>query len=272
MLEPTRSGGLWRGAPCRHVARGASFVPRHWVNSPVTHIIKRGVDVKVSIVSMAACVMVMGLAACSDRNAPAQSAVVQVPLPDEPTAAGLFSPPPDQPEVPVVEADADKAAYQTMEAGYLLDAAAQWGVSSRAGSSVGDEPADTVGYGQANGPELATEKPDGKYWRNQHEAQGVDWLEVGYGRSVQATEVRVVMNGRAAVGGITRVDLIDDSGQPHTVWSGSSDVSTETRGEHTWFVRKFDKTPYKVNAVKLSFGNAVFPGPKRVDAVQLVGR
>jgi hypothetical protein len=235
----------------------------------VAQTIKRGVDVKVSIVAMAACLLVMGLAACSDRNAPAQSTVAQAPLPDEPTAAGMFSPPPDQPDVPVVESDADKAAYQTMEAGYLLERGAQWGVSSRAGSSVGDEPADTVGYGQANGPELATDKPDGQYWRNQHEAQGVDWLEVGYGRSVQATEVRVVMNGRAAVGGITRVDLVDDAGQAHT---GSSDVSTETRGEHTWFARKFDKTPYKVNAVKLSFGNAVFPGPKRVDAVQLVGQ
>jgi hypothetical protein len=224
---------------------------------------QKGVDVKVSIVSVAACLMVLGLASCSDRHGPAQSTVAQAPLPDEPTAAGMFSPPPDQPEVPVVEDVADKAAYQTMEAGYLLQPGAQWGVSSRSGSSVGDEPADTVGYGQANGPELATD---------QHEAQGVDWLEVGYGRSVQATEVRVVMNGRAAVGGITRVDLIDDAGQPHTVWAGSSDVSTETRGEHTWFVRQFDKTPYKVNAVKLSFGNAVFPGAKRVDAVQLVGR
>lgn len=214
----------------------------------------------------------LGLTSCSDRHPPAQSTVAQAALPDEPTGAGLFSPPPDQPEVPVVESDADRAAYQTMEAGYLVDAGGQWGVSSRSGSSVGDEPADTVGYGPSNGPELATEKPDGHYWRNQHDSEGVDWLEVGYGRSVQASEVRVVMNGRAAVGGITRVDLIDDAGQPHTVWAGSSDVSTETRGEHTWFVRKFDKTPYKVNAVKLSFGNAVFPGAKRVDAVQLIGR
>jgi hypothetical protein len=224
--------------------------------------------VKSRIVCVAACLGLMGLGGCSDRRSEASATMA---LPDEPTAAGLTSPPPDQPEVPDGVSEQDAQAYRTMEQSFLAEPGAQWGVSSRSGSSVGDEPSDTVGYGQRNGPELATEKPDGQYWRNQHDNQGVDWLEVGYGRSVQATEVRVVMNGRAAVGGITRVDLIDDTGQPHTIWSGSSEVSAETRGEHTWFVRKFDKTPYKVNAVKLSFGNAVFPGAKRVDAVQLIG-
>jgi hypothetical protein len=229
---------------------------------------ERGVGVNSWIARLTVSLTLVWLGACSDHQAPAMS---QVPLPDEPTAAGLMSPPPDQPEVPEGVPPSDVMAYEAMEQSYQAEPSGQWGVSSRAGSSVGDEPTDTVGYGQRNGPELATDKPDGQYWRNQHDNQGVDWLEVGYGRSVQATEVRVVMNGRAAVGGITRVDLIDDAGQPHTIWAGASDVSTETRGPHTWFVRKFDKTPYKVNAVKLSFGNAVFPGAKRVDAVQLIG-
>lgn len=220
------------------------------------------------IVRLTVILGLVSLGACSDQPGEPESSVA---LPDDPTAAGLVSPPPDQPELPTGVTEADAQAYRAMAQGYLADPSAQWGVSSRAGSSVGDEPTDTVGFGQSNGPELATDKPDGQYWRNQHLDQGVDWLEVGYGRSVHATEVRVVMNGRAAVGGITRVDLIDDAGQPRTIWAGSGDVSVETRGEQTWFVRQFDKTPYKVNAVKVSFGNAVFPGAKRVDAVQLVG-
>lgn len=223
------------------------------------------------IVRFAVSLSLVWLAACSERQAPSPSSVAQLPLPEDPTAAGLLTRPADQVEVPELVDEADKQAYLAMEQSFLAEPGAQWGVSSRSGSSVGDEPSDTVGHGQHHGPEQATEKPDGQYWRNQHDNQGVDWLEVSFGRSVQATEVRVVMNGRAAVGGITRVDLMDDAGQPHTIWSGSSEVSTETRGEHTWFVRKFDKTPYKVNAVKLSFGNAVFPGAKRVDAVQLIG-
>ncbi len=218
--------------------------------------------------------LIAGLVACSERPAEGEGALprstqtADAALPDEPTGAG---PAPDQPEVPDGLTDFDKQAYLEMEDRYLRDPGAQWGVSARAGSTVGDEATFDPTLGGEGGADQATQRPDGRYWLNHHMAQGQDWLEVGFGRSAHAKEIRVVLNGRAAVGAITRVDVIDDADQPHTLWSGQSSTSVETRGPHTWFVLNFDKTPYKVNAVKVTFGNALVPGVKRVDAVQLVG-
>lgn len=82
---------------------------------------------------------------------------------------------------------------------------------------------------------------------------GFDWLEAGFAKPVAATEVR------------------DAQGQWHTVWSGLSDVKEDKRGSHTWFLRSFEKTPYRANAVKVTIVNNVERGYKVVDAVQLVG-
>jgi hypothetical protein len=48
-------------------------------------------------------------------------------------------------------------------------------------------------------------------------------------------------------------------------------VKADNRGSRTWFVRKFEKTAYPVNAVKITIANDVQRGYKVVDAVQLIG-
>jgi len=48
-------------------------------------------------------------------------------------------------------------------------------------------------------------------------------------------------------------------------------LARDERGSRTWFVRSFEKTAYKVKAVKLTIANSVARGYKEVDAVQLVG-
>ncbi len=46
----------------------------------------------------------------------------------------------------------------------------------------------------------------------------------------------------------------------------------DRRGPRTWFVRQFERTPNKVQGVKLLFLNEANSEPKEVDAVQLVGQ
>ena len=117
----------------------------------------------------------------------------------------------------------------------------------------------------------ATGAANGDAWTNNQQSIGFDWLQLDYARPVAATSVRAVLN-EVAVQSITKVELIGADGSAHTVWSGVSDTKKDERGPRTWFVRKFDATPYPVKSVKLTFANNVAPGFKTVDAVQLVGK
>lgn len=113
--------------------------------------------------------------------------------------------------------------------------------------------------------------PDGKYWNNKSQDVGFDWAEFSYDKPVQATEVRLVITDGNGVGALTKVELQDTDGKWHTAWSGLSDVKKDERGNRTWFVRTFEKTPYKVKAVKYTIANNVEKGYKYFDAAQLVG-
>jgi hypothetical protein len=86
---------------------------------------------------------------------------------------------------------------------------------------------------------------------------------------VAATELRVVLTD--GVGAVSKLELIDEAGAAHEVWSGTDETKPDRRGPRTWLVRTFEKTPYKAAGVKISFANAVVSGYKEVDAVQLVG-
>ena len=164
-----------------------------------------------------------------------------------------------------------KLDYATMENGYITDAKGQWATSAKASSSFGDANAAPADSQSSNTPWQATGAPNGGVWTNNNQDIGFDWIELGYDKPVKATEVRVVTTDDEAVQAINQVELIDTMGKAHAVWSGLSDVKPDERGSRTWFVRKFDATPYQVKAVKITFANNVASGYKNVDAVQLTG-
>jgi hypothetical protein len=201
---------------------------------------------------------------------------------DAQTSDAATPPPPaapaqPAPATPAADADAPaddakaKLAYATMENDYINDASAQWATAATASSSFGDaadKPADSH---DSSTPWQATGAVNGDAWTNNQQDIGFDWLQLDYAKPVSATEVRAVLDENA-VRSITKVELMGVDGAAHTVWSGTSDVAKDERGSRTWFVRKFDATPYPVKSVKLSFANAVATGYKNVDAVQLVGK
>ena len=158
-----------------------------------------------------------------------------------------------------------------MEDGYLSDAKGQWAASARASSSFGDANGAPADSQSANTPWQATAPPNGNGWTNNRQDIGFDWIELGYARPVKATGVRVATNGDKAAESITRIELIDVDGAAHTVWSGLSETTQDTRGARTWIVHVFDATPYQAKSVKLTFANNVADGFKQVDAVQLIG-
>jgi hypothetical protein len=162
-----------------------------------------------------------------------------------------------------------KLEYATMEDGFLNDPRAQWATSARASSSFNEkQPPEDVKESRAW---RATGRTDGRTWSQSEQDIGMDWLEVGFDKPVQATAVRAVFTGGDAVQAITKVELIDESGAAQVVWSGLSEDKQDKRGERTWLVKTFPKTAGKVKAVKLTFANNVSSGYKEVDAVQLVG-
>ncbi len=159
--------------------------------------------------------------------------------------------------------------YANMEDKYINDPRAQWASRAKASSAFGDDdgktPADSNLAINMKGP------ADGKTWTNNHQEMGFDTIELTYEKPVTANEVRVIFQQGEGVEAISKVELQDTNGKWNTVWSGISDVKRDQRGNRTWFVRSFEKTPYKANAVKLSIANNLQHGYKVIDAVQLVG-
>lgn len=183
--------------------------------------------------------------------------------------------PPTSAGVDAVSSDVSqeaRRAYQVMEDAYVTDPHAQWALSAKASSTLDDPNGEAPVTPMDSKVWRATGQADGSAWSNASQrGSGVDWLEVAFERPVRTSEVRVVMQSRAAVEAITRVDVIEEGGQYHTIWEGPSDVREDLRGNRTWFVRRFEPTAYKVGGIKLTFANHASPGYKEVDAVQLVG-
>lgn len=158
--------------------------------------------------------------------------------------------------------------YATMEDTYINDPKAQWAASGKASSTFGD---DDGHPSEVNVASNIVGALDTKSWTNNKQDVGLDWLEAGFAKPVSATEVRVVFDGGEGAEAVSKVELQDTQGSWHTVWSGLSDVKRDQRGNRTWFVKTFEKTPYQANAAKITIANNVQRGYKVVNAVQLVG-
>jgi hypothetical protein len=105
-----------------------------------------------------------------------------------------------------------------------------------------------------SGMAWATKTPDG----------GIEWLELKYAKPVFATAVRI--RESLGPGAIIKVELYDEKGTPHTVWSGAD----ATKGLD-YLVVEFQKSAFKTDHVKLTLATNVVPGWQEIDAVQLVG-
>lgn len=165
-----------------------------------------------------------------------------------------------------------KLDYASMEDGYLNDTNGQWATSATASSSFGnanEKPADSH---DPSTPWQATGAPNGDAWQNDNQDVGFDWIQLKYANAVTPSEVRAVVHGNEAIEAITKVELIDTTGQSHVLWSGLSDAKQDKRGPRTWYVTPAKDADYMTDTVKLTFANNVASGYKEVDAVQLVGK
>jgi hypothetical protein len=202
------------------------------------------------------------LGACKKKAAeesPAPAAAAPAPVAAAPAPAPA-------PAADTSEANAEmaekksKLEYGVMEDKYLNDAKGQWASSAKASSTY-----------QGVDIKRATGKPDSESWSNENQEQGMDWIEFGFDKPVAATETRLVIDYGKGAEALIRMELQDTEGKWHTAWDGISDVKPDRRGRRTWFVKTFDKTPYKVKAVKVTLANNVFNNYKEINAVQLVG-
>jgi hypothetical protein len=216
----------------------------------------------------------IALVACSKKaQEPSASAALATPpgIADAPNAPAQANAKPVEKTAAQEELELKKGLmdYATMEDQFMNDARAQWASTAKASSTFGDEEGRTPS--DSNAAKNILGAVDGKEWTNNHQDIGFDWAELGYEKAVSATEVRVAMPSGDGVEALSKIELQDPNGKWNTVWSGISDQKRDQRGRRTWFVRSFEKTAYKVKAVKVTFANNLQRGYKVVDAVQLVG-
>lgn len=217
-----------------------------------------------------ACLLV--LAGCKKKPAEAETAAAANTPPAATAPAPAPEPAPAEPsaEQRAAAAKQERLDYATMEDGYLNDPQAQWASSAKASSSFSektppDDPKKSLAW-------RATGRIDGNTWSQAAQDIGMDWLELGFDRPVQANAVRAVFTSSQAVEALAKIELIDEAGAVQTVWSGLSEGKPDKRGPRTWLVKTFPQTATKVKAVRLTFANNVSSGYKEVDAVQLVGQ
>lgn len=211
------------------------------------------------------------LVACSKKEETAPAPAVVVAPAAAPAAAAAPAPAPAPAEKTAEQAETEerqqKLDYATMEDKYINDTRGQWASSANASSTFGEPKPSASNLP----PNTLLGAPDGNHWINKSQDVGFEWAEFSYDKPVQATEVRLVINDGKGVEAINKVELQDTEGKWTTVWTGLSDVKRDRRGNRTWFVRTFEKTPYQVKAVKYTIANNVERGYKYFDAAQLVG-
>ncbi len=142
----------------------------------------------------------------------------------------------------------------------------QWAIQATASSSYNDAQgqADWSANQVAGPPNVDRYADDGKAWAPKTLDGGIEWLDLKYVKPVHASEVRV--RESFGSGALIKVELFDEQGGTHVVWTGSD----PTKGL-SYLVLKFPKTGYKSARVKLTLATNLVPGWNEIDAVQLVG-
>lgn len=170
------------------------------------------------------------------------------------------------------QADREKKVKEALEEEKILkDSLGQWAVDAEASSTYGNregkEPwtsAQMVGA-----PDVEKYGDDGRAWTSLEPEKGVEWVELGYEKAVNASEIRIRQTFNP--GAIIKIELIDSKGKSHTVWEGIDKTKYE-QGTIKYFIAKFEMTDYKTKKIKITLANNSIPGWKEIDAVQLIGK
>ena len=146
------------------------------------------------------------------------------------------------------------------------EANGQWAVTASASSSYNDASGhDDSSPFQATGvPNVDTEGDNGNAWTPKEPDAGLEWLDLVYSKPVFANAIRI--RESAGAGAVAKVDLYDEQGQAHTIWTG-----TDPTTGLNYFMLNLPKTAFKTNHLRLTLATNVISGYNEIDAVQLVG-
>lgn len=200
------------------------------------------------------------LAACG-RQESAPATTVPVPMSSDPAAVAD--------EDPALTRKRLEVAAALAEEQIVSDARGQWATSAKASSTYNDaqDPASYSAFQATGTPNVTRFGDNANAWCPKASDAGIERLELGFARPVNATEIRVRQN--SAPGAIIKVELIDDTGSTHTIYE---DIDTEKYSDlNFWFRKSFEKTPYLVTGAKLTMATNAVSGWNQVDAVQLIG-
>lgn len=142
----------------------------------------------------------------------------------------------------------------------------QWAKDAKASSTFNDaKGTSSYSANQATGePNVQVYSTTPQAWSAKTPDSGIEWLELTYSKPVFATAVRV--RESSGSGAVIKIELFDEKGVGHTVWSGS-----DTTKELNYLVAEFPKTAFKATRVKLTLATNIVSGWNQIDAVQLVG-
>jgi hypothetical protein len=154
----------------------------------------------------------------------------------------------------------------------LAETNGQWAVTAQASSTYGSDPSSKSSYTawQATGaPNVPRYADHASSWASKAgDSKTPEWLELGFGKAVHATSVRVRQN--SGPGAISRIELADEAGAWHEIWAGT-DTTQYPKNTIGWFVRDLPATAYKVKAARITLATDRVWGWNEIDAVQLVG-
>ena len=146
------------------------------------------------------------------------------------------------------------------------DSSGQWALSAKASSSYNDAQGTApFSPGQVTGvPTIESLGNNSMAWSPKTADGGIEWLEATYAKPVFATAVRI--RESLGPGAVIKVELFDDKGAPHVVWSGTD----STKGLN-YLIVEFPRTAFKTDRVRMTLATNIVSGWQQIDAVQLVG-
>ena len=197
----------------------------------------------------------------ADASAAASTATAAAP----PAPAAASAAPPTAAEIEAArkKAQIDWALKQDE---IKSDPNGQWASDAKASSTLNDAKG-TASYSanQATGePNVQVYSTTPQAWSSKTADSGIEWLELTFAKPVFATAVRV--RESSGSGAVIKIEVFDEKGAGHTVWSGSDSTK-----ELNYLIAAFPKTTFKTNRVKLTLATNVISGWNQIDAVQLVG-
>jgi hypothetical protein len=142
----------------------------------------------------------------------------------------------------------------------------QWAAQAKASSTYNDAKGNApYSANQATGPaNIENFGNSSSAWTAKTPDAGIEWLELQYAKPVYATVVRV--RETYGSGAIIKIELFDEKGAPHTVWTGADSTK-----DLNYLVAEFPKTAFKTGRVKVTLATNIVRGANEIDAVQLVG-